>query len=93
MNLEIRAKQDTPILTDERGNLLNKPVIPLSAEEARMLRAYKKFLDKNHMREMNFCNRCWDHKTIHDGMHGHVTDNEIVFDCRCRTLLYQGMTL
>lgn len=73
------------------GELLNKPTQILTAEDAALLRRYKKFLASHGMREAVFCNSCFE-GNLSDGMRAHVTDGQIVFECRHRMLYFGGST-
>lgn len=78
-------------IVDADGNVLNKPTVILSKEEAELLRSYKKFLQKRGLREALFCNTCWQ-GDLSDGLKAFVTDGQILFECRHRMLFYQGQT-
>lgn len=73
------------------GEVLSKPTQILTSEEAQVLRRYKKFLAARGMREALFCNECWS-GNLGDGMRAHVTDGQIMFECRHRMLFYQGQS-
>lgn len=73
------------------GSLANKPTILFDAEEAALLRRYKKLLAKHGLREALYCNACWEGNRS-DGMRAFVRDDQILFECRCRTLFHQGQT-
>jgi len=74
------------------GSLLNAPTLMLSLEDAKLLREYKKWLLRNGYREALYCTRCFE-SNRQDGLHAFVTDQRILFKCRCRSLLYEGQTL
>lgn len=73
------------------GSVANKPTQLLSAETARVLRAYKKFLAAHGLREALYCNECFS-GNLSDGMRAHVTDSQIMFECRHRMLFHQGQS-
>ena len=73
------------------GAVANKPALILDHNEAQLLRNYKKFLMKHGMREAVYCNDCWEGNRD-DGMRAFVTDSQILFECRCRSLFHQGQT-
>lgn len=58
-------------------------------DEAVLLRAYKKFLQKHELREALYCNRCWGHN-LADGCEAHVTDSDIMIKCRCTLRHHKG---
>jgi hypothetical protein len=78
-------------LVDANGEVVNKPTVILSKEEAELLRKYKKFLAARGLREALFCNTCWT-GDLSDGMDAFVTDGQILFKCAHRMLFYQGQT-
>lgn len=90
-SIQTNTDTTTGTIVDKDGNVLNKPTVILSKEEAELLRNYKKFLQKRGLREMTFCNTCWSGDR-EDGMDVFVTDAQILFKCRHRLLFYQGST-
>lgn len=74
------------------GSVTVTPTVRLSDDEARVFREYKKLKLKYGFREYNRCNTCFESDDRPDGMKGHVTDSEIVLECRCRVLLYRGQS-
>ena len=79
---------DGTILTAD-GSVANKPTLLLSTEDARILRAYKKFLMAHNLREALYCNECFS-GNLSDGMRAHTTDGQIMWECRHRMLFFQG---
>lgn len=73
------------------GTIATRPTQILSPDEAELLRAYKKFLHARGIREAWYCNTCWDGDRS-DGMRAFVTDGQILAECRCRMLFYQGQS-
>lgn len=71
------------------GSLLNKPTTILEKGEADVIRAYKKIKDKYGFGEENRCFACWTGDRD-DGMRGHTTDSQILYECRCRMIFRQG---
>lgn len=68
------------------------PTIILDAEDAHVLRQYKKFLLKYGLAEAVRCKHCFE--TLGQsmsGMEAHVTDHEILFRCRHRMLYHRGL--
>lgn len=83
------VQQGTIVTPD--GSIANKPTIMLSAEDAALLRTYRKFLERHRLREALFCDDCWD-GTREDGCKAFVQTGKIGILCRCKTRLYFGMT-
>ena len=79
-------------ILDAHGEVVGKPTQVLTSDEARLLREYKKFLLTHGMREALYCNDCFAGNLDHDGMRAHVTDGQIMFECRHRMLFYQGQS-
>ena len=79
-------------LIDSNGVVLNRPAITLSAEDARLLREYKKFLQKQGLKEALYCSHCWTGER-EDGCKAFVTDSQIGIICRCRIRFHQGQSL
>jgi hypothetical protein len=78
-------------ILDQHGAPVVLPTTILSSEEARMLRAYKKFCLTHGLKTAYFCNTCFD-GNLQDGMRAHVTDSEIQFNCRHRMLFHLGQS-
>ena len=89
----VRPNSDVVIgaIVSPDGEVLNKPTVLLSKDEAELLRNYKKFLQRRGLREAIYCNHCWQ-GDLSDGMDAFVTDGQILFKCRHRLLFYQGQT-
>ena len=64
----------------------------MSLEDAKLLRAYKKFLLINGLKEALYCVRCFEGMRS-DGTEAFVTADQILIRCRCRRLYYDGQTL
>lgn len=73
------------------GTVMNRPTVMLTRHEARMLREYKKFLMKYHLKEALYCQECWS-GARKDGTEAYVRDDKIGIICRCTTRLYLGAT-
>jgi hypothetical protein len=73
------------------GTIANRPTVMLTDDEAKLLRAYKKFLEHHGLREALFCNTCWNLE-IHDGLEAYVLGHKIGLICRCTTRLHFGYT-
>lgn len=89
--IQTNSDVTTGTLVDKDGNVLNKPTVLLSKEEAELLRQYKKFLHKRGLREALYCTTCWQ-GNLEDGMNAFVTDGQILFTCRHRMLFFQGQS-
>lgn len=71
------------------GSLSQIPTIVISDEDAKLLREYKKFLQRQGLREALYCQHCWTGQR-HDGCEAYVTASQIVIKCRCRNRFYHG---
>ena len=74
------------------GDPIAVPVVKLDAEDARLLRKYKKLLLKYGLKETLYCDACWERNLSH-GCEAHVTDHEILIRCRCQLRHFVGQTL
>jgi hypothetical protein len=74
------------------GELLARPTRLLTDDEARVIRAYKKIKLKYGFSEENHCHACGSSRDRSDGMRGFTTDQQIMFECRCRMLFYEGQS-
>jgi len=79
------------VILDANGLPTSLPTQVLTAEDAALLRLYKKFLHSHGLREAVFCNSCYQ-GAQHDGMEAYVTDGEVMFRCRHRMLYYKGQS-
>lgn len=84
-------QEKTTGTVEKDGDQQSVPTTVLSAEEAALLRLYKKFLLRHGMREALFCNKCFE-GNVSDGTRAHVTDSQVMILCRCRMLFHQGYT-
>ena len=66
--------------------------VDLSADEARLLRLYKKVLDDYGLAEALRCNACYELHGGMDGCHAQVTDQFIQVQCRCSNRTFHGTT-
>ena len=90
---------EKPLLNDKTaamivapdGTVASFPTIVISHEDAKLLRAYKKWLLRNGYREALYCNQCYSANRS-DGLEAYVTDERMLFKCRCRAQYYQGAT-
>lgn len=83
-------KSTTQILGPD-GSVATVATVLLSEEEARLLRTYRKFLERHGLREALYCNHCWNGER-EDGCKAFVTTNQIGIQCRCKMRFFQGMT-
>lgn len=74
------------------GAPAQQETVLLGDEEAELLRSYKKFLQRRGLREALYCQDCWDRNSLNDGCEAHVTSNQILIRCRCKTRFHQGQT-
>lgn len=82
----------TGTLIDAQGNLLHRPTLILTLDEARLLRSYKKFLLNHRLQEAPVrCRDCFEGNRT-DFHHFFVTDTQIQYSCGCRMLFYSGPT-
>lgn len=79
------------ILDPSTGEPAAIATIKFDTEDARVLRLYKKLLHKYQLREAVYCQNCWNHQ-LSDGLEAFVTDDAIVFRCRCTQRVFQGPT-
>ncbi len=79
------------VILDANGEPTTRPTVLLTAEDAALLRLYKKFLHAHGLREAVYCNTCYS-GDLSDGMRAHVTDNEVMWVCRHRMLYYRGQS-
>lgn len=79
------------LILDPSGNPVSIPTIPLDPADVRLLREYKKLLQRLGLREALYCQECWNGKR-EDGCEAKVTDSLAVIKCRCTLRIYQGPT-
>jgi len=90
-NIKTNTDRTEAVILDANGIPTSMPTQMITAEEAALLRLYKKFLHSHGMREATFCNSCFE-GNLSDGMEAHVTDGEVMFRCRHRMLYYKGQS-
>lgn len=83
--------QTEGVILDANGEPSARPTRLLTSEEAALLRLYKKFLHSHGLREAVYCNTCFS-GNLEDGMRAHVTDSDVLFECRHRMLYYRGQS-
>ena len=79
------------VVLNADGSVANKPTTLLSADDAKLLREYKKFLSRMGWREALYCNQCYE-GNLSDGMRVFVTDAQIMAECRHRLVFHQGQS-
>jgi hypothetical protein len=83
-------------LYDGAGNAVVKhlPAVPLTTEEARMLREFRKFLLRAGLQINVRCAKC---ATDRNGRPGYldwtIGPEKVIFMCGCRQIVYLGQTL
>lgn len=83
--------ENDAVIVGPDGSIATIPQVSLTESEARLLRAYRRFLDHHHLREALYCNNCWE-GNLQDGCGAAVTDFEILIKCRCKMRVYIGST-
>lgn len=64
-------------------------LMDIDPQDALLWRAYKRLLQRYHLREALYCNDCWDGSRA-DGCEAHVTDTDILIRCRCKMRTTRG---
>jgi hypothetical protein len=91
MLIKDTANTTTGTILTPSGEIAQKPTMLLSDDDARLLREYKKFLQRHGLRETLYCNTCFE-GNLNDGLRAFVTDGQILFECRHRMLFHQGQS-
>jgi hypothetical protein len=63
----------------------------MTAEQARLLRQYKKLLSDLGLKEALYCDDCFENNLAH-GCEAFVTGTQIVIRCRCKLRFFEGPT-
>lgn len=82
---------DVPLIVGPDG----KPPlrhIELTVQDAMVLRAYKRLLEKYALKEALYCSNCWD-RDLSDGCKAFVRHEAIMIQCRCSERTFEGPTL
>lgn len=79
------------ILDPTTGEPAKIATVKFDAEDARILRLYKKFLHKWALKEAIYCSHCFENNLSH-GLEAFVTDDKIMFLCRCTRRTFEGPT-
>ena len=89
--MDLDASTATIVAPD--GEVAQKPTVPLSVEDATLLRAYEVFLRRNGLRrEAIHCQDCYE-LNLMDGTRFNVRSDVIWIECRCKVRIFQGPTL
>ena len=83
------VSQGTAVIVGPDGTPATVPSVELSADDARLLREYKKFLRRHGLREGLWCNTCESLQHA-PGTEAHVTDTDVLIRCRHRVLWHKG---
>lgn len=86
------AEKTTTQILGPDGSVATLATKILSDEDARLLRMYKKFLQRYGLREALYCQSCWTGDRA-DGCRAFVTTSQISIQCRCTHRFFQGHTL
>lgn len=65
--------------------------VKLDAEDAALLRRYKKFLERYGLKEALYCDGCWERDLSH-GLEAYVTSDKVFLKCRCSLRIFDGPT-
>ena len=79
------------VIISPDGTAASYPTTLISDADAKLLREYKKWMQRNGYKEALYCNRCFE-MNLHDGTEAWVTGDKILIKCRCRVQYYQGAT-
>ena len=88
-NVVVPKHNGVSTLVTPDGEVAIKANVPISFDDANLLRSYKKLLMRLGLREALYCQSCWN-SSQHDGCRAHVTDTSILIECRCKTRFFQG---
>lgn len=81
---------DTLVTAD--GSLVTKRNVPISVEDHLLLLKYKRFLERQGLREALYCNTCWEGNR-EDGTRAAVTSSSVLIECRCTTRSRAGFAM
>lgn len=79
------------IVDPSTGDPAQIETVQFDPYEASILRAYKKILHRYQLIEALYCSRCWEHNLSH-GLEAYVTNERILFRCRCCLRTFSGPT-
>lgn len=84
-------EKTTGLLYGPNNEPINTPTVLLDPADARIIREYKKVLQRLGLKEALYCDECWD-RNVNHGLEAHVTSSQIVFKCRCKLRVHMGAT-
>lgn len=79
------------ILDPTTGEPAAVTTVRFDAEDAALLRRYKKFLAKYGLKEALYCDSCWERNLSH-GLEAYVTADKVFMKCRCTIRMFDGPT-
>lgn len=79
------------ILDPQTGEPAAIATVMLSADDAALLRRYKKFLSRYGLKEALYCDGCWGRDLSH-GLEAYVTSDKVFLKCRCSVRIFDGPT-
>lgn len=79
------------ILDPATGEPAAIATVKFTTEDARILREYRKFLERWSLREAIYCSHCFENNLSH-GIEAFVTNEKILFRCRCTMRIFDGPT-
>jgi len=78
-------------LVDVHGDPIRRHV-EFTVQEAQLLRSYRRFLEKHHLKEALYCGKCWE-RELSDGCKAFVRPEAIMIQCRCTERTFDGATI
>lgn len=84
------------LLYDGNGNKVeqDKPAEPLSPEEARVMRDFKKILQRRGLQHNFRCAKCGQNRVGREGyLDWTIGPDKIILMCGCRQIVFLGQTL
>ena len=82
---------DRALILAPDGALAQRQQVVFTPEEARLMREYKKLLQRHQLLEATYCAKCFEGNR-EDGCRAYVTADQILIECRCKVRLFQGHT-
>ena len=83
-------------LFDGQGNQVTKdlPAVPLTNAEARVLREFKKILQRHNLQHNFRCATCGQNRLGHEGyLDWTIGPDKIILMCGCKQIVFFGQTL
>jgi hypothetical protein len=81
--------KDKALILGPDGSVANIPTTYLTLEEVKLLREYKKFLLRHHLKEAIRCNECFENNRA-QWAEAWVTNADIMIRCQCSCLFHKG---